>query len=133
MSIMTRGRSGGGRSGRWGREAGLVGIPHRLSTVAGPDLGEDPVDMRLDRGIRQYELRTDLGVGETGGNQREHLGLASGQTLDVWGARRGRLGDHRGDQLLLYGRVEVGLPGVDGPDRGFDLLGAGVLGEISGL
>ncbi len=42
-----------------------------------------------------------------------------------------RVADNRGHEAFLDGGVEMGLPGVDRPDRGFDLLGAGVLGQVA--
>ena len=62
--------------------------------------------------------------------------LAGGEPIGRFPAGVGRVrgrrvADYRGHEAFLDGGAEVGLPGVDRPDRGFDLLGAGVLGQVT--
>jgi hypothetical protein len=49
-------------TGAGNREAALVGDDHRLHPVAGADLREDPLDVRLDGGLLDDELGGDLRV-----------------------------------------------------------------------
>src|SRR5215471_4022550 len=46
--------------------------------VPGPGLGEDPVDVGLDRVVAEEQLRGDLGVGHPAGDEPEDLDLALG-------------------------------------------------------
>jgi hypothetical protein len=47
------------------------------------ELGEDLGNVVLDRLAGQEKARRDLRVGQTLGEQREHLGLSLGQATDV--------------------------------------------------
>src|SRR5579859_3858793 len=50
-----------------GGQAVLVGVPDGLGPVAGAGLGEDPVDVGLDRGVAEVEALADLGVAQPRG------------------------------------------------------------------
>jgi hypothetical protein len=53
----------------------LVGVADCLGAVACAGLGEDVVDVRLDRRAADHERGGDLGVGEAGGNEFEDFDL----------------------------------------------------------
>jgi SAM-dependent methyltransferase len=62
-------------------EPGLVGQHDRLNAVAEAQLGQDPPDVGLDRGLGDEEPLGDLCVGHALGYQQEHLMLAVGQRV----------------------------------------------------
>jgi hypothetical protein len=49
--------------------------------VAGPGLGEDPIDVRLDRVGAQEQPGGDLGVGQALGDKAQDLDLAFGEPV----------------------------------------------------
>ena len=55
-----------------GKAARRVGEDHGLDAVAGLQLRQDPLDVRLDRGLLDHELAGDLAVRETAPDEREH-------------------------------------------------------------
>jgi MFS family permease len=62
-----------------GDDAGPDREQRGSDAVPAPGLVEDVADVRLDRAERQVEPRRDLGVGETGADQRQDVGLARRQ------------------------------------------------------
>ena len=88
--------------------------------------------------LLRVEALADLGVAQAR-EQGEHLGLAGGEPARrLWPWAGNSRPQAAGARLMtavtrrsLHGGVEVGLPGVDRPDGGLDLLGAGVLGQVT--
>ncbi len=76
-----------------------------------------------------YQLRGDLLVGAAAGDQREDLALAWGELV-----RRGRIPGRaqRGHQPSGQGGVERQLAVVGGAHRGDELVGIGVLEQVTG-
>jgi peptidoglycan/LPS O-acetylase OafA/YrhL len=72
MSLLRRRESSGG-------QAVLVGVPDGLGAVAHAGLGEQPVDVRLDRHLADEQPPGDLPVRQPGPDQAEHLDLTGGQ------------------------------------------------------
>ena len=104
-----------------------------LGAVAEADLGEEVVDVGLDRGLADEQLPRDLRVGQPGGDEGQDLGLALGETIRqvavlAPGGRyaRGRAATRRrGTDGSSCARPRDGIDGLG------DLLGAGVLGEVA--
>src|SRR5580692_2490738 len=69
-------------------EPPVVGIPDGLGPAACADLGEQVIDVALDRHLGDIELIGDLPVRPPGRDRPEHVGLPRGQVV---GERR-RLG-----------------------------------------
>jgi hypothetical protein len=90
--------------------------------------------VRLDRGLGDVDTRRDLLVGQSGRDQRQHLGLPGRQPVRQRSARdrdvrvHGRRAE-RVDEVVLHGRVERGPAGQHGVQRPLDVAGTGVLGE----
>lgn len=80
------------------------------------------------------ELAGDLLVGQTVGDQHEHLRLPRGEPVRSLGALRGngrlRFGQPL-QQAPLNARREPGVPGQHAPHGPYDLVAARVLGEIA--
>jgi len=111
----------------------VVRVAHCLRAVACARLREDPVDVRLHGRVGQVEPCGDLLVRQAGRDQLQHLSLALRQSVRQLRGL-GRLDGRRErgcDEPLLDGGVEMRPPLVHRPDRALDLLGAGVLGQIS--
>src|SRR5205085_4957873 len=113
----------------------VMSVSDGLGAVAYAGLGEDVVDVRLDRGFRDVEARGDLTVREAVGDQRKDLGFtggkAVGQSWAGWGGGRGRRGCGPGHEAGVDLGIEHGLPGGGGVQGPGDLGAAGVLGEES--
>jgi hypothetical protein len=62
----------------------LVGHDDDLDAVARSELGEDALDVRLDRGAFQGQRFGDLGVRETLGEQLEDFPFARGELGETW-------------------------------------------------
>ena len=106
-----------------------VGVDDGLGAVAGADLGEDVVDVALDRGGGDHEALGDLGVGQALGDQGQDLDLARGEVV---GRVRGRGGGVDGGQDVVLDRgVQRRLAAGDGSHGGADLVGARVLGQVA--
>ena len=86
------------------RQAMLIGEPDGLGAVAGACLGEDPVDVSLDRGVAQEETLGNLGVAQARGEEGEHLGLAGGEPRRRWPTVAGLI---RGRTMSRPGPVTV--------------------------
>src|ERR1700722_19057425 len=67
-------RSGGGLGAGLG-DAAFVREDHRLDAVAKVELHQYAFDVGLDRRVLDHELAGDLAVGESTGDQRQHLAL----------------------------------------------------------
>ena len=67
-----------------GRHSAAIGEHHRLDPVPDSELGEDPCDVCLDRGLGEEELVGDLRVGQSLGHRPEHVELAVGELIDAW-------------------------------------------------
>src|SRR5215475_15459189 len=61
-----------------GDEVVVEGEDHRGGPVAQLQLGEQVVDMRLDRSLTDEQLGRDLGVRLAAADEREHLAFAAG-------------------------------------------------------
>ena len=99
------------RSSPKAREPVRVGVDDGLRAVAGADLGEDVVDVALDRRGADHEPLGDLGVGQALGDQAEHLDLARGEVV-------GQLGAARPARWPAPRRRGAGSPGRAPPRRG---------------
>jgi hypothetical protein len=91
------------------------------------------VDVGLYRRVAEVEALGDLSVAQPRREEGDHLDLAGGEPIGRFVAGGGRVrgrrrADDRGHEAFLDGGVEMGLAGAD---RGFDLLGAGVLGQVA--
>lgn len=58
----------------------LVRQDHRLRTIACAELGEDMVDMGLDRCLAHIQFRCDLAIRASLHDQMQDLAFAFGQT-----------------------------------------------------
>src|SRR3954463_2900448 len=63
-------------------EPAAVGEDDGLNAVAQAQLGEDVVDVGLDRGVAEDEALGDLGVAETVGDQRKNLEFARAELVE---------------------------------------------------
>src|ERR1017187_9070858 len=120
----------------WGSPGGADRRTGRLGRGPGAGFGEDPVDVGLHGRVAEVEALGDLGVAQARGEEGEYLGFTGGEPIGRFLAGAGwvcgrRLADDRGHEAFLDGGVKMGLAGVDRADRGFDLLGAGVLGQVT--
>src|SRR5918994_3837070 len=88
-------------------DAALHGDHHGMRAVAGAELRQDTLHVRLDRALRDGELLRDLLVRQAAADPAQHLELALRQRVV-----RGMLRDLNGD----FGR-DPALARVDGPDR----------------
>ena len=66
-----------------------------LLVVGQAELGEDALAVHLDRALRESEASGDTGVGETFGDQAEHLDLAWRQGVEDAGASDGAVTQFR--------------------------------------
>ena len=90
------------------------------------ELGEDPCDVCLDRGVAEYELAGDVGVRESAGEEAQHFELARGQVGERRGSfALGRLACVVLDQPARDRGREQRLAGGDDADRVDELVGAG--------
>ena len=71
----------GGRPVSGVGDAPAIGVGDRLGAVRGPDLGEEIVDVGLDRGLTDEQAAGDLGVGLAAGDEAQDLGLPRGQPV----------------------------------------------------
>ena len=111
-------------------EAGFVGEHDEPSTVAGVEFGEYPADVGAGGGGAEVEPVGNLLVGETLGDEGEHLAFAIGEPVQFVGGSRllgaaGELGDQAAGHV--WGDQRVTLAG--GAHRGDELTGLGVLEE----
>ena len=60
-------------------EPALIGEDHRLNAIPHSDLGQDPVDMGLDRCLRQEEGLGYLDVGEPACDELQNIYFTLGQ------------------------------------------------------
>jgi hypothetical protein len=68
----------------WGDEPPLVSHDDDLDAVARSQLGEDALDVRLDRGAFEGQRFGDLSVRESLGDELEDLPLACGEFGETW-------------------------------------------------
>src|SRR5438093_11964717 len=66
----------------------LVREHDRLDAVTEPELLEDVRDVRLDGGVADVELSSDLGIREAAGDQAKHVELPLRQIVELF-RRRG--------------------------------------------
>src|SRR5262249_57297009 len=76
---------------RRGGHAVLAGVPDGLGPIARARLGEDPVDVGLDRGVAQEQALGDLGVAQARREKGQHLGLTRGEPVRPWPRAAGLL------------------------------------------
>jgi hypothetical protein len=99
-------------------------VADQLTAVPRPGLGEQVVDVALDRRAGDPELTGELGVRQARGDRGEHLDLARGEAVQRRIRQAGRLGrgaghaqrlaaEHGLDQPALYRRVQLGVAGAD--------------------
>ena len=121
-----------------GGQAVLVGVSDGLGPVAGAGLGEDPVDVGSDRGVAQAEALADLGVAQP---EASSVSTSASRAVSPPGGfcpGPGTVSPSAGARLRTAvtrrsctAGSRWGLPGVDRVDRSLDLLGAGVLGQVT--
>ena len=114
---------------RGGTGPTAVGRDHGLGPVVQPRLHENPRHVRLDGRVRHDEVRADLGVGQSIGDQDEDLAFAGRQLVHlawsgdcrVWPAPEllQQPPCHRGGQ--------PGVTRVHGTDGRTEVVGDGVL------
>lgn len=121
-----------------GDQAVAEGVADQLGPVPHAGLGEEVVDVRFDRRIRDKEPLRDFAVGQPFGHKDQDVSLPRGQAAGSFGGR-GRPGT--GDQACpltpgeclkeasLDGRVQLGFTGGDRDKGVLDFLGVGVLGQ----
>jgi RNA polymerase sigma-70 factor (ECF subfamily) len=71
-----------------GGQAVPVGVGDRLRAVTRADLRQQVVDMALHRGLAHHQPGRDVTVRQALGDQREYLGLPSGEAVRQRGTRR---------------------------------------------
>src|SRR6185437_13010120 len=121
-----------------GGEAVLVGEGDGLGAVASVDLGEQVVDVALDRAFADDKALGDLGVGQAGRDEGQHLGFPGGESGWERRDRPARVGRRwpgpqgdRVDQVMLDGGVDDRVVVEDLPQSLADLRPARVLGQVS--
>lgn len=109
-----------------------MGIGNRLSTVAAVSLGEDAVDVGLDRNLADVEPGCDVLVREPGADQRQDFALAFGEPIGQRAPYPWAVGCASGrDEPVVDGGVEQGLA-VTGCLKGtVDIGSTGVLGQVA--
>src|SRR5487761_269318 len=70
----------------------LIGEVHCLGTVRDANLGEEMVDVALDRALADEQALGDRRVGQPGSDQVEHLGLAGREPAERRSRGRCRIG-----------------------------------------
>src|SRR5918996_2233465 len=115
-------------------EAALVGEDDRLDAVAGAQLGENPLHVRLDGGLLDHQRLDDLAVRQAAGDELEHAALAGRQLLEPLcdrGVRRGLAG-HASNHRSGDGGREERVAGGDRVDGGDELLRPRALEQEAG-
>ncbi len=114
-------------------QPGLVRQHDGLHPVAETQLGQHPTDVGLHRALLDHEAAGDLPVGESLGDQPQHVelpGRQRGQPLGHGGRGGGRGPQRPGegaDQTPGDGGIDQRVTGRHRPDRADQLLGRGVL------
>src|SRR3954454_18570560 len=100
-------------------------VERRLRAVGEPELAEDVADVGLDRLLRHAELEGDRLVGPAAGDEGGDLALAGRERGRGRGG--GTVARALAHQLLDHRRVQQRAAGVDGADRGDEVLWRDVL------
>ena len=105
----------------------VVGQDHGLDAVPDAELGQDVVDVGLDRRLADVEPLGDLGVAGAADHLAQHVHLPIGQLGEPVGdvSRRRLLGaaGELIEQPFGHLRLHQGVAGVGGPDGRDQLLG----------
>jgi hypothetical protein len=113
----------------------LVSVGDGLGAVAASGLGQQVIDVALDRAFANRKALGDLGVGQARGDKGEDFGFARGEpggkpVRRSWSWRECR-GGNGVDQVVLHGGIDGGLVGQDLAQGLVDLGSPGVLGEVA--
>src|ERR687897_1668247 len=121
---------GRGSAGRRVQQAPAMGDRDGLGAAGGSELGQDVRDVDAGRLLRDEQLLTDLAVGETFGEQDEHLTLAGGEpTAD--GGNTG--GDAGLEASATYQRLDGVLERTRAERHGLGVGGRGFAGRSVAL
>ena len=108
----------------------LVGCDHQLGSIPRLELGQEPGDVGLGRGVGDEEMVSDLSVGHPRGDGGKylHLPLCQGAQFSCWTDGAGAPAELL-DQLTGGARCQQGVTRCDHADRFEQPVGLGVFGK----